>query len=398
MKKTLILTSILALAACGGGSGGGSAPVVQDSGMRVSSDAILSNKNVTSMASEILIAKNGTAPNIVRSASVVNGGTEYIAYHLDDAKFFESDMEDGEYISFGIDEKGQINNMSYHWQDNGSDVVESINRDGPDSSIFTENVYKYHVELANHDVLYTDSLPVDEYSKDQIKQAFRHTYDGELSDEVFAEIDSIIDSTNMEPTEYVHHHVVDLQGKDLPDANKLRYGDFGYTTILAKEIHEEGDGVGDDNSVVFGGYEIKEIQNPTLTGMTFSGKAIAALGGIHQNGVKKIETDDTATTLTIDNNGKQTLTMPFNDYYTINVEKPQNGNETISWTGNTSLDYVDPETSEHKNFALDANQPVNNQHVSMKYYGDNATPSEVVGGVKFTNSDVEFNGAFGVKN
>ena len=152
MKKTLILTSILALAACGGGSGGGSAPVVQDSGMRVSSDAILSNKNVTSMASEILIAKNGTAPNIVRSASVVNDGTEYIAYHLDDAKFFESDMEDGEYISFGIDENGQIDNMSYHWQDNGSDVVESINRDGPDSNIFTEKFFTVTY------IIYSDEL------------------------------------------------------------------------------------------------------------------------------------------------------------------------------------------------------------------------------------------------
>ena len=399
MKKCFILTSVLALAACGGGSGGGNAIVVQDSGMRVSSDAIQSNKNVTSMASEILVAKNGASPNIVRSSAVVNSGTEYIAYHLDDAKFFENDMESDEYISFGIDKNGQIDNMSRHWKENGSDMVESVNRDGPDSSIFTENVYKYHVELANHAVLYTDSLPIYEYSKEQIKQAFRDAYEEDLSDEEFAEIDSIIDSTDMEPTEYVHHHVIDLQGKNLPDSNKLRYGDFGYTTILAKEIHESGDGVGDDNSVVFGGYEIKEIQNPTLTtGMTFSGKAIAALGGIHQNGVKKIETDDTATTLTIDNNGKQTLTMPFNDYYTINVEKPQNGNETITWTGNTSLDYVDPETSEHKTFALDANQPVNNQHVSMKYYGDNATPSEVVGGVKFTNSDVEFNGAFGVKN
>jgi hypothetical protein len=394
MKKTLILTSILALSACGGGS----SHDVQNSGMRVSGDAILSNKNITSMASEILIAKNGTSPNIVRSTSVVNDGTEYIAYHLDDAKFFESDMEEDEYISFGIDDKGQINNMSYHWQDNGSDAVESINRDGPDSSIFTENVYKYRVELADHTILYTDSLPVDEYSKEEIKQAFRHTYDGELSDEEFAEIDNIIDSTDMEPTEYVHHHVIELQGKDLPDSNKLRYGDFGYTTILAKEIHEAGDGVGDDNSVVFGGYEIKEIQNPNLTGMTFSGKAIAALGGIHQNGVKKIETGNTATTLTVDNNGKQTLTMPFDNYYTISVEKPQNGNETITWTGSTSLDYVDPKTNEHKNFALDENQPVNNQHVNMKYYGDTATPSEIVGGVKFTNNDVEFNGAFGVKN
>ena len=392
MKRFAILTSVMALAACGGGSSN-----VYDSGIRVSGDAINSNKYVTSMASEILIAKDGTSSNIVRSGSVVSGGKEYIAYHLDDAKFFESDMEPDEYVSFGIDAHGQIDNMSYHWKENGSDMVESINRDGSESSIFTENVYKYHVELANHTVLYTDSLPIDEYSKEQIKQAFRHTFDGELSDEVFAEIDGIIDSTDMEPTEYVHHHVVDLQGKDLPDSHKLRYGDFGYTTILAKEIHEPGDGEGDDNSVIFGGYEIKEIQNPeNMNGLTFSGKAIAALGGIHQNGVKKIETGDTATTLTVDADGNQTLSMPFNDYYTIRVEKTQNGDETISWTGTTSID------ENGENFALDATKPVNNQHVSMKYYGDDATPSEVVGGVKFTNdgfteNGVEFNGAFGLK-
>lgn len=390
MKKTLILTSILALTACGGGSGsgGGGAPVVQDSGMRVSSDAILSNKNVTSMASEILIAKNGTAPNIVRSASVVNDGTEYIAYHLDDAKFFESDMEDGEYISFGIDENnGQINNMSYHWKENNSDMVESVNRESSDNSVFTENVYKFHVTVGMN-TYYTDSLVPGKYSKEQIKEAFHDAYDGEISDDILSDIEAAVDVTDMVPTEYVHRHVIDLQGKDMPESNKLRYSDFGYTTILAKEIHESGDGVGDDNSVVFGGYEIKEIQNPNLTnGMAFSGKAIAALGVVHGNGVKKIETGNTDTTLTIDANGKETLTMPFNDYYTIRVEKPQNADETISWTGTTNIGY-----------ALDGNQPVNNQHINMKYYGDTTTPSEVVGGIKFQNNNVEFNGAFGVKN
>ncbi len=397
MKKYAILTSVLALTACGGGSGGGNAPVAQDLGMRVSSDAILSNKNVTSMASEILIAKDGTSPNIVRSSSVVNGGTEYIAYHLDDAKFFGNDMKSDEYISFGIDNNGQIDKMMYHWNEGGSDKTESMDRNGPNTNIFTEHVYKYKVEVAS-DTYYTDSLPIGQYTKQQIKDAFADAYRGEEPDSVFDEINNKIDSTDMQPIEYVHNHVIDLQGKNLPDSHKLRYSDFGYTTILAKEISEPGDGDGDDNTVVFGGYAIKEIQNPTLTtDMTFSGKAIAALGGIHQNGVKKIETDDTATTLTIDNNGKQTLTMPFNDYYTINVEKSQNGNETISWTGNTSLDYVDPETSEHKNFALDANQHVNNQAVNVKYYGDAGVPSEAVGGIGFQNNGVEFNGAFGVK-
>ncbi len=386
MKKLTILTSVLALAACGGGN---NAPVVPDSGMRVSSDAIASNQNVTSMASEILIAKDGTAPNIVRSASVVNGGTEYIAYHLDDAKFFDNHMDSAdEYISFGIDENnGQINNMSYHWKENNSDMVESVNRESSDNSVFTENVYKFHVTVGMN-TYYTDSLVPGQYSKEQIKEAFHDAYDGEISDDILLDIEAAVDATDMVPTEYVHRHVIDLQGNDMPESNKLRYSDFGYTTILAKEIHEEGDGVGDDNSVIFGGYEIKEIQNPNLTnGMTFSGKAVAALGVVHENAVKKIETGDTDTTLTIDANGKETLTMPFNNYYTISVEKPQNADETISWTGTTTIGY-----------ALDGNQPVNNQQINMKYYGDTTTPSEVVGGVKFQNNNVEFNGAFGVKN
>lgn len=378
MKKYAILTSILALAACGGGSGGGG---VSDSGMRVSNAAIKSNAAVTSMASEILIAKDGTSPNIVRSASVVNNGKNYIAYHLDDAKFFETNMEsDDEYISFGIDENtGQIDEITY----NMDGMVDSIGRDGPQSSIFTQNVYKYKVELDGN-TYYTDSLPVVKggYSKDQIKAAFEDAHKGEISDETLTKILSAVDSTDMIPTEYVHHHVVDLQGKKLPESDKLRYSDFGFTTILAKEVHEEGDGDGDDNSVIFGGYEVKEIKNTeNLRGLEFSGKAIAALGNVHENGVKKIETDNNAATLSIDNNGKQTLIMPFKDYYTISVAGP----EQITWTGNTNIGYE-----------LNDKSPVQNQQVNMKYYGDNSIPSEVVGGVFFQNNDVEFNGAFGV--
>ena len=77
--------------------------------------------------------------------------------------------------------------------------------------------------------------------------------------------------------------------------------------------------------------------------------------------------------------------MPFNDYYTIQVVKPQNGDETITWQGSTNVGHE-----------LDANQSVNNQHVEIQYYGNNKKPTEAVGGVFFQNNNTEFNGAFGL--
>ena len=395
MKKIAILTSILALTACGGGSGGGGsapimpdAPVVPDSGMRVSDDAIESNELITSMASEILIAQDGTLPNIIRPAHIVHRGNKYLAYHLDDARFFDNTMESAdEYISFGIDENtGEINNMSYHWKD----VVESIDRN-PNSNIFTEHVYKYKVQLDNGKTFYTDSLPIlpdgQQYSKGQIIEAFKDAYDGEESESTLDEIIAKVESTDeLIATEYVHNHVIDLYGKSLPKSHKLKYSDFGYTTILAKEINQEGDGTGDDNSVVFGGYEVQQIKNPEqLHDLEFSGKAIAALGKKHGNGNTTIATDDTAAKLTVDEHGVQTLIMPFNDYYTIQVVKPQNGDETITWQGSTNVGHE-----------LDAKQSVDNQHVEIQYYGNNKKPTEAVGGVFFQNNNTEFNGAFGL--
>ena len=394
MKKLAILTSILALTACGGGSGSGGsapimpdAPVVPDSGMRVSDDAIESNELITSMASEILIAQDGTLPNIIRPAHIVHRGNKYLAYHLDDAKFFDNTMESAdEYISFGIDENtGEINNMSYHW----NDIVESIDRN-PNSRIFTEHVYKYKVQLENV-TYYTDSLPVlpdgQQYPKEQIIEAFKDAHEGKVSESTLDKIIEKVESTDeLIATEYVHNHVIDLYGKSLPKSHKLKYSDFGYTTILAKEINQEGDGTGDDNSVVFGGYEVQQIKNPEqLHDLEFSGKAIAALGTTGDNGNTTIATDDTAAKLTVDEHGVQTLIMPFNDYYTIQVVKPQNGDETITWQGSTNVGHE-----------LDANQSVNNQHVEIQYYGNNKKPTEAVGGVFFQNNNTEFNGAFGL--
>lgn len=308
-------------------------------------------------------------------------------FDIENAKFFDTSMNsEDEYVSFGTDTNGQIDKMMYHWNEGGSDKTESVDRNGPNTNIFTEHVYKYKVEVASG-TYYTDSLPIGQYTKQQIKNAFADAYEGEFSGSVFDEINNKIDSTDMQPIEYVHNNVIDLQGKNLPDSHKLRYSDFGYTTILAKEISEPGDGDGDDNTVIFGGYPDKEIEKlDTWKNLTFSGKAVAALGDVHGNGNTTISTDNTATTLIIDKNGKETLTMPFNDWYTVKVEKPQGESYTISWDGTTNIDY-----------ALDSSKSVDNKAFNIKYYGGASVPSEAVGGIGFQNNGVEFNGAFGVK-
>ena len=377
----------LGLASCGGG-GSGNSSYIADSGMRVSSEAIASNKYVTSMTSEILVAHHGGSGNMARESHVVDGGKNFIAYHLDNAKFYENGKEEKEYISLGIDENtGKINKISRRYDDGSIDIME---REGDDSSIFTQHVYKYRLEVPGHEYPYwTDSLPVVEegYSKEQIKEAFIEAYEEDEPDALDDIIEAIENSTDMTPTEFVHRYVVDLQGNDLAETDQLKYADFGYLTILHKEIHEEGEGVADDNSVVFGGYKIKEIPDTTnFHDVEFRGKAIAALGYVHHNADQKIATNDNAATLQIDAEGTQLLTMPFNDYYTIVVEKHQEGEGTITWTGTTESVYK-----------LNSDLPVQNQHINFMHYGDNSVPSEVVGGVKFQNNNVEFNGAFGLK-
>ena len=84
MKKLFVLTSILAIAACGGGGGGGggsggggvapiSAPVVPDilEGA-VSAAAQTSNNNVTKMKGEVIVASNWN--DGVQGYSVCQGG------------------------------------------------------------------------------------------------------------------------------------------------------------------------------------------------------------------------------------------------------------------------------------------------------------------------------------
>lgn len=107
MKRYFLLVSVLALAACGGGSGGGSAPAGTPvrTAIVAGSSVAQSNAAVTSMASELLVA-NGTAITPSRSATASYNGKTYTSYRLDDVTFRMAG-EDSQII-FGLDDEGRI--------------------------------------------------------------------------------------------------------------------------------------------------------------------------------------------------------------------------------------------------------------------------------------------------
>ena len=132
MKKFLVLTSVLAIAACGGGGGGsggsGSRGTVPTrAAITEDSPVVASNAAVTSMASEILVG-NGTAitPSVARSANTQYEGHTYKSYRLDDVTFKFSGEDS--IIRFGLDEDGRI--ISAGKYDKGSNGKYALSEEG----------------------------------------------------------------------------------------------------------------------------------------------------------------------------------------------------------------------------------------------------------------------------
>ncbi len=166
MKKFLVLTAVLALAACGGGSGGdgrghagGAVPaqhvVPVGTGLSGAEDFIrsgfisdatnTSNGKVTSMTSAVVVAKDGSG-SAIRSAVMAHKGKEYAVYELDDVKLRLADIaaEDG-YLKIGLDNDGRINKMTVVLGEeaDGSPIGGSIARVSDNNARFNGPIFEY---------------------------------------------------------------------------------------------------------------------------------------------------------------------------------------------------------------------------------------------------------------
>ena len=161
MKKYALLTSVLALAACGGGSGGGgshgytpSAAVLPNIpevpvAMRgaVSTEMQESNASVTHMKSEVLVASNGSGiSHIVRASSMPgDNGFTFTSYRLDDVKLFAADASttDDGYLLLGLNEDtGRIENMKMVVGGNSENATPAMGRDA-ETSTFKAPILEY---------------------------------------------------------------------------------------------------------------------------------------------------------------------------------------------------------------------------------------------------------------
>ena len=150
MKKLSLLSLVLALAACGGGSGGGGSGGgshgVPYARVAMTPEARASNKEITQMASEILVATDGGSPVVQRSGTASYQGKKYTSYRLDDVKFFtaenlnEGDETKPSFLKMELDRSGQIN--AIHMDVGGVASGRTV-RDTTDTTVFQGPIFEY---------------------------------------------------------------------------------------------------------------------------------------------------------------------------------------------------------------------------------------------------------------
>ena len=342
MKKFTILTSLLALTACGGGSGGGAGTPVLS--------AEESNSRITNMNTFVVIGGANPTTN-ARAATTLEDGV--VRYDLENVTFktipTSGVIAD---LKFHTDENGKITAIEYPdaerimAEHEGSDVtVGPIERKG-DTNVFVE-----------HAVL----------------------------DEAVGDLPAgtVIDI----PTEYISY------AKQLG----LKYSDFGVLkTDIASTGIPELQVWGTMNTPFAGGYNVKNVNNDQMNDiaqngdMVFTGLAKgnvsyhdwnAGVGGADISLAGGL-TDEHAT-LTFAQDGTQTIAADFTNWARVEAVKAADGtNQFIvhqSYVGTESPWYIGTSPANLRDGEMDEYSMA----MQTGYYGDNGTPTEGVGLVQY---------------
>ena len=362
MKKIAILTSILALTACGGGSGGGGSgvtPVVPDtpsiggnttnpntpntgenSGENtttpdtpntpdtrpgtVSDEAIESNASVTGMLSEIGVAEDGTIIDITRHASrkeFQHHGKKYKSYNLEDVNFVMADEGFGGKMKFTFDEKtGEITYFSLLPDENDpEDEGMSFKRRGYNKT--DPKVSKEFIGQVNH----------------------------KTDDEQEAMVDAVL--------------TYDSMGENLG----LKYSDFGAFDI---------DVIDGWRPVFIGGYEIKQIDTEDIvTTTTFTGKATGSVMAVleGQGSGVALPLNDTAQLVFDKQSQTSTLTASFDNWYDVEYVKSGDNTGNVTFTNGKNPDFY------LINDIDGSGKTVTVSGEDIRYYGDKNNATEAVG-------------------
>ena len=358
MRKYLVLTSILALAACGGGSGGHHGSIGNETtpgDITTPTDtltaeqraaAIASNQKLTDMESFIVIGGSNPTVNPNTRSGATKQSDGGIRYDLSDVTFKTASF----LMSTGSDTRGTISFGTENGEINKIHIVDDI----LDSSL-------------------------DRMSDSDKTNEFLGTYtieeDGELeSGQLQARYTSVAKENGL----------------------GLKYADFA--------ILEWGEpGEFDTTYYMVGGYEAKEIKTADISNdMAFTGVAEGVVM------VGNFDDDDASThnvsavsSLTFNGQNKtSTLQANFSDWYDVTATMDSNGNlaslkfsngdkegfyndgsRTFKWDGQ------DEYTAKASQGGQDGEHTIVRDGF-VEYYGDGKNPAEAVGVIKYGDSEI----------
>lgn len=394
MKKFMILTSLLALTACGGGSGGhpGERFQVRSSSnyLTATDEAAESNGKITSMKSEILSC-NGNCqkikdritgtPSHARSSTEQDGSNILTVYDLSDVNFkFAEEGFDGDFKLVVNDDKKII----------------AIDMDIPTDEINTEKVdgytSSYNITKKNRKILFNRDGEEKTFSGFMNDDRYKEKNEGQNENN-----EDEIDGSNWELAKYTYNS----KGGDL----KLKYSDFGNIAIKIAKNQTNND---DARLVFIGGYDeakkINEINKDITKEDKFTGYATGNVIAI-RNGDgsgKNLNLDGTAQLVFNHTKQETTLSAQFNNWY--DIVYTESGD-------NKSMEFSDTNKTINEDFRLISNTTVLNNkqnqieynyenmengpaeeqvpHINsdIRYFGDNGTPSEAVGLIQIRDCD-----------
>lgn len=488
MKKLTILTSVLALTACGGGSGGGNSAVTNNDPInnpgapvtfgtteiptsRVSSTAATSNSHVTGMDSSVTNIAEMT--ETVKTAIGVED-LNYLANNLDNISSSTSNLTVRSASArrstlrslSGFNDKAEAANYTITFTDDAMKEMahktyDEIMRFLEELSAFTRNIWfkmlcyanghcnSYSLEeLAtmiheqathNHWHDFYERNHYREYTLRDVDFTMSSASNGDENgglDIVKFELDNnskivgvklfalnsgeINNFENQDPSDdaYFNRESDDsnvfsfIQERDEGPVHKKligtarvetyghetgnRYSDFG-RFIAELEKYENDVFIEPQNSYepFAGGYKDKLVV-PSES-MNFTGKAIGTIKGKNEN-LGDLRAEGTATLEFNGANQNQTLSMQFDNWYNVTIDKNMN-NDQLKFTFDGTVadnNYALADmASTHKEVTITnpgnySGQGYDNSltkgKLQINYYGDNGNPEEFVGVTQYVES------------
>lgn len=392
MKKLVILTSILALSACGGGSGTGS---LNNPSGKISN--ISDIPGIENPIGSLTTEQSNKVITGMLNGEDINGEK----LELDKVKFKVNLENNGNYYTFKVNTEGKIegikdirnypvNNTELYKRYENSNVFvsEKIN------SFVTFDNTKTDIELLKI-ISYSNIGKTIEELISNLKEAVNNSSAEQFEkDKAIAQIDKLtLDSKEIQKFDNKNIIRQKMYGKDLG----LKYSDFGsLQSFIQIKSNKIGDNISPSNLPynIFGGYDERKIDKSDIhKKMIFRGKAVGRTyyfkrGMTYQDSVSATLNLEGSAKLTFDptGNSSEKLEMSFNNWYDVEVNKEGTNGAKIKFTNKN-----DNTIDEKFKFTENVQNDIDGLHYKgfeTEYYKDyEEKPSEVVGKVGYNIED-----------